>query len=1077
MPSPDRVDVHAILGSLKGFQRRSAEHIFDRLYGDDATRRFLLADEVGLGKTHVARGVIAKTIEHLQAAGEKRIDVVYICSNADIARQNISRLNVTGRNDFQLASRITLLPNKVRELEDNTLNFVSFTPGTSFNLGSSEGKGEERLLLYWLLKWTWPSLAKGTGAKNVLQGAVSTERFRGWIRDTDPHQWIDRKLAAKFTARILDEDKRRKANGERSLRDQFEELCRRFKRNRKRIPSEDKHVRRMFIGEMRVLLAATCIESLEPDLIVLDEFQRFKELLDSENDAGALARHLFNWGEARVLLLSATPYKMYTLSHESETDDHYRDFVDTLRFLFDHEDRLGGVQTELADYGRACTRIDREGFGPLQDAKRDLENSLRHVMCRTEKLAVTEDRSGMLRDVGDAGVSLQPAHIRGYLGTKRIADALGHPEIIEYWKASPYLLNFMDADHYKLKSLFDKGLEQQDELLEESLSENPGVLLDRDTWRDYQKVDSQHAQLDHLMAETTGRGWHKRLWMPPSYPNHQLEGVFAESGAETMTKRLIFSSWHVVPKAISILLSFDAERQMMTDHEPDARNTLEERERRRPLLMFTRSAGRLTGMPVLAMLYPGMALASLGTAGLDDAVENSAFPSLGEVLGSVAHRMRDQLEPIVRGASTDGPEDESWYWAAPILLDRSMDETSTESWFEDIDQLAKDWSGEQKEARGWREHVAQAAEVASGAWRPSGRPPSDLAEVLALYSVAGPAVCSLRAFANELGSECLSDPDVRESAGRAGWGLRSLFNGLEVIALIRGMNGREPYWRRVLEYCADGCLQSVLDEYVHLLVEGEGLVDLDCQEAASRLADVLASTAGMRSATPGLDWIERDDDGRHVTENQRVRARFAMRFGDERGERDESSLRKETVRKAFNSPFWPFVLATTSIGQEGLDFHSYCHAVVHWNLPSNPVDLEQREGRIHRYKGHAVRKNVARMARDSGPVTFSGNPWGRIFEHASTTTDGDSDISPYWVFPIEGGAAIQRHVPSLPLSRESARLPALRRSLAVYRMVFGQPRQQDLLEHMKDVVPEHQWAELTRQLAICLEPPGIEAEC
>jgi len=28
---------------------------------------------------------------------------------------------------------------------------------------------------------------------------------------------------------------------------------------------------------------------------------------------------------------------------------------------------------------------------------------------------------------------------------------------------------------------------------------------------------------------------------------------------------------------------------------------------------------------------------------------------------------------------------------------------------------------------------------------------------------------------------------------------------------------------------------------------------------------------------------------------------------------------------------------------EGLDFHHYCHAIVHWNLPSNPVDLEQRE--------------------------------------------------------------------------------------------------------------------------------------
>jgi len=30
------------------------------------------------------------------------------------------------------------------------------------------------------------------------------------------------------------------------------------------------------------------------------------------------------------------------------------------------------------------------------------------------------------------------------------------------------------------------------------------------------------------------------------------------------------------------------------------------------------------------------------------------------------------------------------------------------------------------------------------------------------------------------------------------------------------------------------------------------------------------------------------------------------------------------------------VLVSTSVGQEGLDFHHYCHAITHWNLPSNP---------------------------------------------------------------------------------------------------------------------------------------------
>jgi ERCC4-related helicase len=90
-----------------------------------------------------------------------------------------------------------------------------------------------------------------------------------------------------------------------------------------------------------------------------------------------------------------------------------------------------------------------------------------------------------------------------------------------------------------------------------------------------------------------------------------------------------------------------------------------------------------------------------------------------------------------------------------------------------------------------------------------------------------------------------------------------------------------------------------------------------------------------------------------------------MRFGDDRAETEQSTVTSAHLRRAFNSPFWPFVLTSTSVGQEGLDFHLYCHAVVHWNLPSNPVDLEQREGRVHRFKGHAVRRNIAAACADA----------------------------------------------------------------------------------------------------------------
>src|SRR5699024_10695039 len=104
-----------------------------------------------------------------------------------------------------------------------------------------------------------------------------------------------------------------------------------------------------------------------------------------------------------------------------------------------------------------------------------------------------------------------------------------------------------------------------------------------------------------------------------------------------------------------------------------------------------------------------------------------------------------------------------------------------------------------------------------------------------------------------------------------------------------------------------------------------------------------------------------------------------------------------TVRESFNSPFWPFVLASTSVGQEGLDFNTYSHAVVHWNLPSNPVDLEQREGRVHRYKGHAVQKHVADEYSEYALGETVQDPWDRLFSAAEAARpEGDSFLDPNW---------------------------------------------------------------------------------
>ena len=154
------------------------------------------------------------------------------------------------------------------------------------------------------------------------------------------------------------------------------------------------------------------------------------------------------------------------------------------------------------------------------------------------------------------------------------------------------------------------------------------------------------------------------------------------------------------------------------------------------------------------------------------------------------------------------------------------------------------------------------------------------------------------------------------------------------------------------------------------------------------------------------------------------------------------------MRAAFNSPFWPFVLATTSVGQEGVDFHWWCHCIIHWNIPANPVDFEQREGRVNRYKGHAIRKNVAAAHRVEALAPDVTDPWSAAFEAAAAERDEHlGDLKPYWVYP--GDAQVERHLLAFPLSRDEGRWRRLQESLALYRLAFGQPRQEDMLSALE----------------------------
>lgn len=671
-----RPNVESVLAGLKDFQRQTVEYVFRRVYLDaDCVDRFLVADEVGLGKTLVARGIIAKTIDHLWDE-VSRLDVIYICSNADIARQNISRLNITGNPDFALSSRITLLPLSIDNLTANKVNFVSFTPGTSLDLKYSTGTYQERALLYHMLKDEWDFGAR-TGPVNVLQCAAQKDYWRQYLTDFPKCNAINPELKEAFIEGLSKKP---------DIRERFMDLAVRFRYFRKHLPDRDRRERNALVGELRSVLAAGCVHALEPDLIILDEFQRFKHILDGTDQMSNLARRLFEYNsgnrKAKVLLLSATPYKMYTMHHEADIDDHYADLLRTLSFLFNSDAETEEFRQLLKAYRDELLRLGN-GTSPenIERLKAGIEQRLSRVMVRTERLSSASTPNPMVVDADENIGTLRARDLREFCAIDRVAMHLKAGDHVEYWKSAPYLLNFMD-DYALLRKLrealhFPEGIRSLTPVLKQAAD----TFLTGDTIRKYGRIDPANSKLRTLAGQTLDTGDWRLLWLAPSLPYYQPTGPYGEPAAAAQTKSLVFSSWRVVPKVISTLCSYEAERRAMREYNPYA--DYDSRHGRRPLLRFEKKDGRLTGMPLMCLIYPSVTLARrIDPLTIAARLKNEGpIPNVGTVLEEAKRRLSPLLSEIT--ASFDHPGrtvDERWYWLAPALLDRKYASQAVLPW-------------------------------------------------------------------------------------------------------------------------------------------------------------------------------------------------------------------------------------------------------------------------------------------------------------------------------------------------------------------------------------------------------------
>ena len=662
---------------------------------------------------------------------------------------------------------------------------------------------------------------------------------------------------------------------------------------------------------------------------------------------------------------------------------------------------------------------------------------------RTERISASENAD--IIDDSDVKLSLEVLEqdIKSYMQAQKLLEDIAAPfnVPVDYIKSTPYIMSFMRD--YQLKRHIEKHFTNcPDEL---SKMNKDTFWLKKQTIDQFEKIPSNNARLERVVAHTFKENAEQLLWVPPSLPYYEPQGIY--KNARNFSKTIVFSQWEMVPRMLSGLLSYEAERKTsgkLAKMNPDTdAHYFHTGEKRYPVarLNFSVSDGKPNAMTLFCLLYPSQFLADCYNP-IECLNQKMSLKDIEKQIGSKIKEKIDRYD-----ATTNGVQDTRWYYLAPLLLDGAGYVTT---WLNQDQYLAvyDEDDEKSKKQKGFLAHLEALKslyrDTQNGRVVALGKKPDDLIEVLTDMAIASPAICIYRTYKKYANSFAYYLPSQ----------IAKLFinrmNSPEATAIVKlaaGKKNDDAHWENLLTYCKYGNIQAMFDEYAHLITNG---LDKD-ERLIDRLHYTIADSMNVRTTSYIVDTLNNFKSRVTGTKEKTVslRTHFAVAFTKGDG-KEKDADRKKTVRNSFNSPFRPFVLASTSIGQEGLDFHNFCRRIVHWNLPSNPIDLEQREGRINRFECLAIRQNIALRYSEG---KFNNNVWEELFDRAvkaeKLENGHTSDLIPFWgLTPKDDMVKIERIVPMYPFSRDEIAYERLIKILSLYRLTLGQARQEELLEYI-----------------------------
>lgn len=1014
------------------YQKRTIKRIVDSYMRMDASadmsktaKRFLLADEVGLGKTIVAKGVIRcmmckllkKELDELpeeksQEKTETREEVIksmragnryyyfhvlYMCANTNIAKQNEVKLGLREIEEKAVKKSRAEWTNR-----SSCLSRKIFDIGVGYKRDDS-GQIQKKVEVKQV-----PSL-------DVSFHQVLDDYGEIYGKDDGIYEYLNKIVNENFAARLIilpitpkisgkikgkgNKDERQYIwnliNGfekydeidykTTDIKDQFEKLMEYYRSSVERNKSIKECESNAFTNDadnnawetVRENISDITLKWLKPELIIYDEFQNFREIMTEYTASQKLDSQ-----EPYALMLSATPFRMYLSDNQAEQDEKNADLTKVCEFLTQKQDEkpselsdsLKEYKSALEDFSKSSGISERT----VLEKKKAFESKMSQVFSRMERINVLRNLDLPVQDAGQRTEYPCGKVPQLYEYAKELHDyAIGGTDNqkVEYAKRMPYMFSFMTAkgsskgiqeiqEGYRLKRAFDDKVKTGEI---KAIADAKSYVL-KDDFDDLTKALGN---------------WH---------------GVYLE----TLLQVLDFTDKNVKNWADELGCTEDEIRE---NHPGAARLLWIPSVVNQESLQGAFSEHRGYGKTI--MFADRVAVPRMMAGLISREVER-------RLLWLIWQKQKNKQEVVSAG------------------IEQGEFINNLKAVQEKVQKLADKRNAEETLERKQKYTIFFTSSIG-------------------MYAVW--ATLGLREF---VARAALGHPD-------------SVSKDVETVLGDATQANRCYCWyeeckEQVEQYCTCGMYETVLAEWMYM----------NDTEDPNKVSEILFPSHRKTQIEISLYT---KDSGAGITQGKRkIDTYYARCIGLSKDDDKVSTI--DNLQKAFNSPFAPFVFATTSVGQEGLDFHYYADRIVHLAIPANPTAFEQREGRINRRNCLAIRRKVIEWYgdRNNGNSETYGQEAERneVVKYVKQTLDGafqnaenqilesmqekpilKCGMIPHWLLvrkKPEGKcyelAGIRRIVPYFYASKMMTQYHNMLKTLQLYRSVIGQADPEELLERL-----------------------------